>query len=120
MCRIGFGPDELNTPWGYALDTNSGKFYVSDQYNHRIVQYQIGFFNGTIVGGGNRIYFDSLSKSLYISNFGTTSWTLIAGSMIATSGSTSNLLYYPSDVTLDASGNVYVADTYNQGGKSGS
>ncbi|CAF1372373.1 unnamed protein product [Adineta ricciae] len=133
---IGSEINELNTPWGIALDGNANKFYIADQYNNRIMQYELGSLSGTIVAGGNGagkdttqlfcphgIYFDLATKSLYISNFaannvvrwviGDHSWTLVAGSLTAESGSTSTLLYYPSDVILDVSGNIYVADTYN-------
>ncbi|CAF1690936.1 unnamed protein product, partial [Adineta ricciae] len=131
---IGSEINELNTPWGIALNGNANKFYIADQYNNRIMQYELGSLSGTIVAGGNGagkdttqlfcphgIYFDLATKSLYISNFaannvvrwviGDHSWTLVAGSLTAESGSTSSLLYYPSDVILDASGNIYVADT---------
>ncbi|CAF3025807.1 unnamed protein product [Rotaria sp. Silwood2] len=91
--------------------------------------------NGTLVAGGNgpgtltsqvnrpdALYFDSSSNSLLIANhgahtivrwiIGSIGWTLVAGS-INNAGSTAIMLYYPSDVTLDSMGNIYVADTYN-------
>jgi DNA-binding beta-propeller fold protein YncE len=132
----GSGTHELNNPWGITLDSNSSTFYIADQYNNRVVQYQLGVLDGTVVAGGNGpgkdvtqlfcprgLYFDSSSKSLLISNFGANNivrwvvgasrWTLVAGSMIAEPGSTPQLLYYPADIILDPLGNVYVADTYN-------
>jgi NHL repeat len=44
---------------------------------------------------------------------GASSWILVAGSISASSGSTSTRLNYPRDVTLDWMGNVYVADYNN-------
>jgi len=100
------------------------------------MQYRSGSLNGTLVAGGNGpgkgttqlflprgLYFDLTSNSLIITNFacnnivrwvlGDDHWSLISGSMNGESGGTSGLLYYPSDVTLDSFGNLYVADTYN-------
>ncbi|CAF0880308.1 unnamed protein product [Adineta steineri] len=128
--------NELNTPWGIATDSKSNTFYVSDSYNNRIMRYQSGLMNGTVVAGGNGpgkgttqlflprgLYFDSTSNSLIITNFacnnivrwilGSDHWTLLAGSINGEFGATSTLLYYPSDVFLDRLGNLYVADTYN-------
>lgn len=44
---------------------------------------------------------------------GASSWTLVAGSSSGISGTTSILLNYPTDVTLDSLGNMYVSDEGN-------
>lgn len=100
------------------------------------MKYTVNASNGTVVAGGNgggytntqllfpmRVHFDAASNSLYIANYiannvvqwvlGATSWTLVAGSSTGTAGSTSLLLSAPTDVFVDAVGNVYVADKNN-------
>lgn len=44
---------------------------------------------------------------------GASNWTLVAGNLNGTIGTTSTTLYYPVSVTFDQYGNMYVADTYN-------
>ena len=91
--------------------------------------------NGTLVAGGNgagslfdqlsspyAVYFDLSSNSLVIANYGTdtivrwaigsSTWTLIAG-FLNSEGNTAMKLHNPTDVILDSSGNVYVADYDN-------
>ncbi|CAF4117551.1 unnamed protein product [Rotaria magnacalcarata] len=91
----------------------------------------------TIVAGGNGhgttasqlyeplgLHLGSSSNNLYIGYYGAhnivrwplgvTNWTLIAGGITGTCGSTSAMLCYPTTVTIDSMGNLYVADTNNQ------
>ena len=100
------------------------------------MRYLFGASSGTVVAGGNGqgsantqlnfpigLHFDSSSNSLFIANsvghnilrwvIGASSWTLVAGSNSGIPGSTSTLLNQPQDVVLDSTGNVYVADGYN-------
>ncbi len=100
------------------------------------MEYTLGATTGTVVAGGNGprtsttqltypigIYFDSLSNSLFISNFysqsvvcwvlGASSRTLVAGSPNNLTGSTPTLLYQPVGITFDPMGNLYVADSAN-------
>jgi len=132
----GSGNNELINPYGIARDSSSGTLYIVDQSNHRVMRYLSGASSGTVVAGGNGqgtsntqlflpidVYYDSPSNSLYIANaggnnivnwvIGATSWTLVAGSISGTSGSTDTLLNYPMSVTLDSMNNVYVADRDN-------
>ncbi|CAF4595912.1 unnamed protein product [Rotaria sp. Silwood1] len=92
--------------------------------------------SGTLVAGvnGNRInntqlsipqavHFDSLSNSLLIANtgahnivrwvLGASHWTLVAGSIDGSNGTSSTHLYSASHVTLDPMGNMYVVDRRN-------
>ena len=132
----GNGNNELAAPFGITRDPSTGTLYISDQSNHRVMQYLSGALSGTVVAGGNGpgtsntqlnlpvgVYFESSSNSLIIANaasntivrwvIGASSWTLIAGSAGGNSGNTSMLLNYPMGVTLDSMGNVYVADRNN-------
>ena len=134
---VGTGNHELYYPYGLSLDSNSNVLYIADYGNHRIMKYFANSSNGTLVADGNgagygitqlhhpmRVHFDASSNSLFIANYiahnivcwvlGTNSWTLIAGSATGTHGSTSMLLYAPTDVAVDSMGNVYVSDKNNQ------
>lgn len=133
---LGSASNQLNVPYGFALDPTSSTLYISDYANNRIMSYASGVKNGTLIFGGNGpgfnttqlydptgLYFDSLSNSLIIANilannvvryvFGETSWRIAAGDINGTPGSTSTLLRYPIDMTLDPMGNMYVADREN-------
>jgi sugar lactone lactonase YvrE len=123
-------------PHCVEYDSKSSTLYIADTYNHRIMRYLLNNSSRTVVAGGNgqgitttQLYYphafvyDSLSKSLLIANYGANnivrwilganSWTLVAGSNAGTSGTTSTLLYGPTDVMLDPMGNMYVADRTN-------
>lgn len=68
-------------------------------------------------------FYDDFSNSFLIANakannvvrwkLGAVNWTLIAGDMNGSAGNTSTLLNFPSDVTIDPMGNVYVVDRYS-------
>jgi hypothetical protein len=70
------------------------------------------------------LYFDSLSNSLVIVNYGANNivrwaigdnyWTLLAGSINGTAGNTMTLMPGDTDATFDPMGNMYVADRNNQ------
>lgn len=79
----------LNRPYGMSQDS-SGNLYFADHWNHRIRKWAIG--NGII--------------------------TTVAGNGTATFGgdggqANAASLYYPFDVTVDSSGNLYIADEFN-------
>ena len=128
--------NQLNTPFGIALNENSRTIYISEWAGHRIVEYLWGASSGTVVAGGNgagtgstqlkgpfAIYLDLTSNSLIIANreannivkwvLGDSTWTLLVGDSSGSSGSSSALLNGPNGVTLDPLGNIYVADTSN-------
>jgi DNA-binding beta-propeller fold protein YncE len=128
--------NQLNTPYGIALNENTGTFYVSEYSGNRIMEYLAGASSGTIVAGGNGqgtgstqlygpfvIYLDLPTNSLFIANrgannivqwvLGASTWTLIVGDINGLSGSSSTLLNNPCGLTLDPLGNLYVADTSN-------
>ena len=128
--------NQLNEPYGIALNENSRTIYISEWAGHRIVQYLWGASSGTVVAGGNGagtgstqlngpfgIYLDLTSNSLIIANreannivkwvLGDSTWTLLVGDSSGSSGSSSALLNGPNGVTLDPLGNIYVADTSN-------
>ena len=95
----GFGGDggsatataaKLYSPRGVALD-GSGNLYIADCYNHRIRKVDSSGNISTVAGSGT-------------AGFGGD-----GGSATATAAK----LHYPSDVTLDGAGNLYIADWGN-------
>lgn len=76
--------NQLSSPKNIFLDS-IGNLYISDSANHRIVRYAPGASSGTVVAGVTGI-----------------------------NGSLPTLLNSPSDVFVDVSGNIYVADRYNR------
>lgn len=100
------------------------------------MSYASGASTGTVVAGGNGsgtsniqlsqpdgLYFDSLTNRVIIANFGAnnivqwilgaSSWTIVAGNSSGVAGTSSTMLTYPTGVTLDPMGNIYVADAGN-------
>ena len=79
--------------------------------------------NNTLLSSPTGLYFDSITNSILIANFGchnivrwmsgATSGTLLAGSSDGSSGNSSGMLFSPRSVTLDPMGNMYVADSQN-------
>ena len=117
-------------------DSTSNSLYISDYSNYRVMRYTVGASSGSMVAGTGvygtnmaqltspvGIYFDSLTNSLIISNhiannivrwpLGALRWTLLAGNLNGTSGANSTFLRYPTRLTLDPMGNLYVADRDN-------
>ncbi|MFZ4797623.1 MAG: SBBP repeat-containing protein [Bacteroidia bacterium] len=78
----------LNTPTGLTVDS-AGNLYIADCHNHRIRKVNTSGMITTIAGNGT------------------------AG--FVADGGLANLsyLYYPNGVTVDASGNLFIADSYN-------
>ncbi len=126
-------------PSGVAID-GSGNFYVADTYNHKIRKISPtgvvttfagsgtrGFADGTgtaarfnyprgvaVDGSGNVYVGDEFNQKIRkISPTGVV--TTLAGSTrgFADGTGTAAKFYYPSGVAVDVSGNVYVADYYN-------
>jgi trimeric autotransporter adhesin len=79
----------LNYPRGVTIDA-SGNIYIADTYNHRIrmVTKSTGIIS-TVAGNGSYGYSGDGGLA------------------------TSALLYNPRGVAIDASGNIYIADTFN-------
>jgi len=134
----GNSSNELNWSYGIILHPTSNTLYIADSGNHRIMSYVLGNNSGTLVfgvtggGAGNsntRLYwpiglqFDILTNSLVIANtaannivryvLGSTFWTLIAGDISGTAGTTPAQFYNPIGTTFDPMGNLYVADRNN-------
>ena len=94
--RPGFGGDggaavaaRLNLPTGVALD-GSGNIYIADQHNHRIRKVDAEGVISTVAGDGRQGYSGD------------------GGAAVAAQLNT------PSAVALDGSGNLYIADSFNQ------
>ena len=132
---LGTALNQLNYPVSVTLDYSSQILYVADTDNDRIIGVQLSTLTPSLAAGGNGagyssaqlyrpidVYYDASSKSLFVANnyahtvvrwaIGAGSWTLVAGTP-SSYGSTALTLWYPCGVTLDSSGNIYVADQFN-------
>ncbi|MCX5823930.1 MAG: hypothetical protein NTY86_10625 [Deltaproteobacteria bacterium] len=78
---------QINLPSGVAVDT-SGNIYIADTSNHRIRKFTVGGNISTVAGTG-------------VGNYN--------GEGLATAAQ----INLPSGVAVDASGNIYIADTNN-------
>ncbi|CAF1049423.1 unnamed protein product [Adineta steineri] len=125
----GSGSDQLNNPRGIFVDVNFD-LYVADCYNHRIQLFKHGELNGTTIAGkgslNNIISLNAPSgvvldadKYLFIvdsGNFriirsGSNDIRCIIGCDNA--GSQSHQLYYPTSLSFDSHGNIFIADSFN-------
>jgi sugar lactone lactonase YvrE len=79
---------ELYTPHGVAVDS-SGNIYIADNGNNRVRKVSAGIII-TVAGNGTGLYSGDSGAA------------------------TSAELYGPSGVAVDSSGNIYIADTYNE------
>jgi subtilase family serine protease/sugar lactone lactonase YvrE len=79
----------MRDPWGLAVDA-SGNLYIADRYNLRIRMVSISGTITTVAGNGNCCYSGDGGAA------------------------TKAELYYPTGVAVDASGNLYIADIYNE------
>jgi hypothetical protein len=77
--------NRLNIAYGLALDS-SNTLYIADNNNNRIQKW----LNGSVSG------------------------TTVAGQASGISGTNASFLQNPSGLAVDSSGNVYVADSFNQ------
>ncbi len=135
----------LNRPSGVSVD-GSGNLYIADTYNHRIrkvdsmgnistvagtgaVGYSgdggaatsalLGYPSGVSVDGSGNLYIADTNNSAIrmVDSTGNIS-TVVGNGSAGYSGdggaATSALLRYPSGVSVDGSGNLYIADTSNQ------
>jgi sugar lactone lactonase YvrE len=125
---------ELNSPWGVTVD-RSGNIYIADANNVaiRAISYTNGYIY-TEAGsglGGDGVAVDTYGD-FFIANTGsnrllegvpsngTINYYLVAGNMSGTAGfggdggtGPNALLNGPQGVAIDASGNLYLADTKN-------
>lgn len=131
----GSADDQLINPGFIARDPNNGALYISQ--SDRVVRWMPNATVGTVAAGGNGrgttstqfyqpfgLYLDLSSNSLYVGDYGAfiivrwplgaPNWTLVAGTLTGLCGSTSTMLCYPTAITFDPMGNLYVADTNNQ------
>jgi sugar lactone lactonase YvrE len=79
----------LNYPYGVAVDA-AGNLYIADESNQRIRKVDTSGIITTVAGNGTAGYSGDDGPAI------------------------SATLYYPRGVAVDASGNLYIADLYNQ------
>jgi sugar lactone lactonase YvrE len=89
---------ELDRPYGVAVDA-SGNLYIADTYNQRIRKVSTSGTITTVAGNGHENYPGALNGGGYSGDGG-----------LATDAE----LNAPLAVAVDTSGNLYIADTYNQ------
>ncbi|CAF4346555.1 unnamed protein product, partial [Adineta steineri] len=127
--RSGFASNELHGPMGIFVDLNFG-LYVADCYNHRIQLFKHGELNGTtIVGKGssnNIISLDCPSgivldadKYLFIVDRYNHRILRSRSNDIRCiigcngKGSQSHQLFFPTSLSFDSYGNIYIIDEDN-------
>ena len=121
----GSAANQFSYPFGLAVD-GSGNVYVADAGNNRVQKWAQDATEGvTIASGlndargvavdasGNVYVADTYNNQVQKCVVSGTTWTCstFAGGIDA--GSTADLFLQPNGVAVDASGNVYVADTGN-------
>ena len=87
----GTSPNSLNQPKGLALDSG-GNLYVADTGNNRVLFFPAGQTTAT------RVYAQGIDFTSTTPNLG---------------GISASTLNQPTDISIDSSGNLYVADTGN-------
>ncbi|OJW74992.1 MULTISPECIES: NHL repeat-containing protein [unclassified Spirosoma] len=80
---------QLDSPTGVAVDGN-GNLYIADQYNHRIRKVNTSGRIITVAGTGSPGLFGDGGQAI-------SAW-----------------LYYPTDVAIDGSDNLYIANGFNR------
>jgi len=130
---------KFNRPWGITLD-GSKNVLVADYSNHRIRHVTPAGVVSTLVGEGTAGFADGMSNkakfnyprgitmdkagNIYvadglnhrirkISQAGVVSTIAGSTSGYADGSGTSATFYFPTEVTLDATGNIFVTDQYN-------
>ncbi len=77
---------KLRDPWGVDADS-AGNLYIADRGNHRIRRLDTKGILSTVAGSGSSTYKDGIGQGASFSN--------------------------PSDISVDAGGNLFIADTSN-------
>lgn len=97
----------MNRPLGIAVDANNG-LYIADSTNNVIRYVNTGSTSATLFGGAATV-----AAGEIITIVGTGTSCAGGGSVTCGDGGPANSaeLYRPSDVFVDASGNVYIADS---------
>ena len=90
----GLSASSLFSPAGLAVDAQ-GNLYVSDSFNHRVLEYNAPLTSGM---AASMVFGQGGSFTTNVSNNG---------------GISANSLFWPEGIALDAQGNLYVADQYN-------
>lgn len=130
----GAAANQLSSPEDFFMDA-TGNFYISDYYNYRIQKWTPGATTGTTIAGGNGEGTDSNKlkspKGVFVNSNGQVyindvnnnvmrwapgasyGFKMLALDKFEPYGSNANQLNLPGDIWVDASGNIYVCDTWN-------
>jgi len=90
----------LNVPSGVAID-GAGNLYIADSHSHRIRKVEPNGVTSVIAGSGDPI-FDPIEGYYFVGGFSGDGGP-----------ATSALLNFPWGLAVDATGNVYIADSLN-------
>ena len=121
---LGSGSGQFNDPQGIAV--SNGLVYVMDSNNNRVVSFNPTNFAGTFTTYGSSAYFNAAvglavsNGMVYVADRGNErvdefNPTNLAGtfSSFGTAGSGPGQFAQPVQVAADGSGNIYVADEFN-------
>jgi len=129
----GSNANQLYSPYGMFIGSNTSIIWIADTYNHRIVRWESPSTGIIVCGsygtGANQFYYPhglfvdtSASNTLYVADTdnhriqmwlpGATSGITVAG-QTGVSGTGLNQLYIPTSVIGDQKGNIFIADCDN-------
>ncbi len=93
----GSGDRQFNLPWGVAIDPTTGKFFVADHFNHRVLRFST--VNSAFSGEGAEAVLGQVDFNAILANQG--------------AGPTARSIENPAGIHVDTRGRLWVADSDN-------